>query len=92
MFCHDGNGIGKDLGGLHLNGADEKMYKELAEEVSENHGTLRVDRNNPAQSLMLTMPGREDPPDVHPNVTFASADDPDYQMILAWITEGALKN
>lgn len=92
VFCHDGNGIGKDLGSLHLNGADEKMYKELAEEVSPTHGVLRVDRNNPELSLMLTMPTREDPPDVHPNVTFASTDDPDYQLILAWIREGALKN
>ena len=92
VFCHDGGGIGKDLGGLHLNGAPEKMYKELAQEISPNHGTLRVDVNNPAQSLMLRMPGREDPPDAHPNVTFASADDPDYILIHAWISEGALEN
>jgi hypothetical protein len=68
------------------------MYKELAQEISPNHGTLRVDVNNPAQSLMLRMPGREDPPDAHPNVTFASADDPDYILIHAWISEGALEN
>jgi len=92
VFCHDGNGIGKDLGGLHLNGSAEKMYKELVEEISPNQGVLRVDRLDPERSLMLTMPTREDPPDRHPNVTFASSADPDYQMILAWIREGALDN
>jgi hypothetical protein len=90
--CHDGGGIGKDLGGLHLNGAAEKMYSELVTEISENYGVTRVDTANPEQSLMLTMPSREDPPDAHPNVTFASPSDPDYLMILAWISEGALKN
>ncbi len=90
--CHDGGGIGKDLGGLHLNGADEKMYKELVEEVSQRHGVTRVIAEPAAESLLLTMPSREDPPDVHPNITFASADDPDYQLILAWIEQGAPNN
>lgn len=90
--CHDGGGIGKDLGGLHLNGAPDKMYKELATEISEIHQIIRVDLETPENSLMLTMPSREDPPDAHPNVTFASSADPDYQTILAWIQEGALNN
>lgn len=90
--CHDGGGIGKDLGDLHLNGADEKMYRELAEEISPTHNTARVNIQAPELSLMLTMPAREDPPDAHPNVTFASKTDPDYLIILGWITEGALKN
>lgn len=92
VVCHDGNGIGKDLGNLHLNGSPEKMYKELAEEVSLNFGTLRIDRVTPENSLLLTMPSAEDPPDPHPNVTFTGADDPDYLLILAWITEGAQNN
>jgi hypothetical protein len=90
--CHDGGGIGKDLGGLHLNGAQEKMYREVAEEISPTYNTTRVNIQAPELSLLLTMPSREDPPDAHPNVTFASKDDPDYLIILAWITEGALKN
>ena len=90
--CHNGGGIGKDLGGLHLNGDPNKMFREVAEETSLRHGTLRVDTVNPANSLLLTMPSREDPPDVHPNVTFASPDDPDYLLILKWIEQGALQN
>lgn len=92
VLCHDGNGIGKDLGDLHLNGATEKMFKELAEEVSPNYGVLRIDRVNPEASLLLTMPSREEPADSHPNVTFTGADDPDYLLILGWVTEGALNN
>lgn len=92
QICHDGNGIGKDLGNLHLNGADEKMFKEVAEEVSPTHGTTRIDLVSPALSLLLTMPSREEPADVHPNVTFVGRDDPDYRIILAWITEGGLNN
>ena len=90
--CHDGSGIGKDLGELHLNGEEQKMYRELAEEVSPTYGVLRVDRVTPLQSLVLTMPSREDPPDAHPNVTFAGPTDPDYLIILGWISEGALDN
>lgn len=90
--CHDGGGVGKDLGGLHLNGASEKMYRELTEEMSPTYLVLRVDRQNPAASLMLTMPSLEDPPDRHPFATFTGSDDPDYQMILAWIAEGAVLN
>jgi hypothetical protein len=38
------------------------------------------------------MPSPEDPPDAHPNVTFASPADPDYLMLLGWITDGAPQN
>ena len=90
--CHNGNGPGKDLGGLHLNGSAEKMYKEIATEISQRHNKLRVDVENPADSLLLTLPSREDPPDIHPNITYASVDDPDYQLILRWIEQGANLN
>jgi hypothetical protein len=46
----------------------------------------------PETSLLLTMPSREDPPDRHPNVTFTSTLDRDYQLIRVWIAEGARQN
>lgn len=92
VICHSGSGVGKDLGGLHLNGEANKMYKELVEEISDNHATARVDLGIPENSLMLTFPSKEDPPDIHPNVTFLSSADPDYLLMLGWIQEGALNN
>ena len=68
------------------------MHKELTEEVSGRHQVVRVNLAAPAESLMLTLPSKEDPPDVHPNSTFLSSSDPDYLTILGWIREGALDN
>jgi hypothetical protein len=90
--CHSGNGIGKDLGDLQLDGGDEKIFREITQELSPHYAVSRVDLQTPEQSLLLTMPSAEDPPDTHPNVTFASASDWDYLMILVWIEEGALLN
>lgn len=92
VVCHSGSGIGKDLGGVHFNGESQKIYKELVEEISANHGITRVDLEDPANSLVLTMPSKEEPPDAHPNSTFLSSSDPDYLLILGWIQEGALNN
>ena len=92
VICHSKNGIGKDLGGLHLNGEANKMHKELTEEVSGRHQVVRVNLEEPEESLMLRLPSKEDPPDVHPNSTFLSGSDPDYLTILGWIREGALDN
>lgn len=85
--CHSGNGPGKDLGGLTLDGSTNLAYRELVEEDPTRVRTLM-----PETSLVLTMPSREDPPDRHPNVTFTSASDPDYLTILVWIREGAKNN
>jgi hypothetical protein len=85
--CHSGNGPGKDLGGLTLNGSPTKIYKELLTE-----DPTRVRSGLPETSLLLTMPSREAPPDRHPNVTFASATDADFQKIFVWIKEGAKEN
>ena len=52
----------------------------------------RVVAGMPEKSLVLTMPSREDPPDRHPNVTFNSPNDPDYQKLFVWIKEGAKLN
>jgi len=86
--CHSGGGIGKDLGGLTLDGSANLIYKEL---VLERPDT-RVRVAAPETSLVLTMPSRESPPDAHPNVTFTSAHDPDYLKLLVWIREGAKQN
>jgi hypothetical protein len=91
-ICHSGNGIGRDLGNLTLDSADNLIYRELTEEISPNHQVTRIDLENPPGSLVLTMPSPEDPPDAHPNVTFASPADPDYLMLLGWITDGAPQN
>jgi len=85
--CHSGNGAGRDLGGLTLDGSAHLVYREL---VMEN--PARVVVAAPETSLVLTMPSRESPPDAHPNVTFTGPTDPDYLLILGWITEGALDN
>lgn len=42
----------------------------------------------PEESLLLTRPLFEDPPD-HPNATWLTDLDPNYQRILAWIRSGA---
>ena len=88
VACHSGGGPGKDLGGLHLDGSANLAYREL---VLERPNT-RVKTMMPELSTVLTMPSREDPPDRHPNITFASPNDPDYLKILVWIREGARDN
>jgi hypothetical protein len=86
--CHSGGGIGKDLGGLTLDGSANLIYKEL---VTERPNT-RVRLAAPETSLVLTMPSLEAPPDAHPNVTFTGPRDPDYLKLLVWIREGAKEN
>lgn len=83
--CHSANGEGKDLGGLTLGGGTNKVYNELMEGI-------RVNRAEPERSTVLTYPSRESPPDTHPNITFASTNDPDYLKLLVWIREGAKQN
>jgi len=90
--CHAGNGTGRDLGNLSLQGSASLIYRELVEELALTAGPKRVDLQMPEQSLVLTMPSAEDPPDRHPNITFTGPNDPDYQLILVWIREGARNN
>lgn len=87
VACHSGNGPGKDLGGLQLDGGDPKIYSELRTE-----NPLRVQVATPEKSLLLTMPSAEQPPDGHPVVTFTTLEDPDYLRLLVWIREGAKDN
>ncbi len=90
--CHSGNGAGRRLGGLVLDGAVMKIYAALTVDVSPNFHTTRVDLADPPKSLVLSMPSYSNPPNGHPTVVFASANDPDYQTILAWIQAGAKNN
>jgi hypothetical protein len=83
VTCH----AGKGRGGLTLNGGASKIYKELLTE-----DPTRVLVGAPEQSLLLTMPSFEAPPDGHPNATFTSAADLDFQKIYVWIKEGAKNN
>jgi len=85
--CHSGNGPGRDLGGLKLDGGATPIYKELV-----NEDPARVVTAMPEKSLVLTMPSAESPPDTHPNITFTGPQDPDYLKILVWIREGAKQN
>jgi hypothetical protein len=87
VACHSGNGPGKDLGGLQLDGGTPKVYSELTVE-----SPLRVQRAAPEKSLVLTMPSAENPPDSHPNITFTGPEDADYLKLLVWIREGAKNN
>lgn len=87
VACHSKSGEGKDLGGLDLGGGAAKIYKELIEE-----DPTRVVPGMPETSLVISMPSRESPPDRHPNITFTSASDPDFQKLYVWIKEGAKEN
>lgn len=83
--CHSGGGPGKDDGGLMLDTGPNPVYRELTEEISPNHGTVRVDLSNPSASLLLALPQGIGP---H-GVFFQDTSDPDYRTILAWIAAGA---
>jgi hypothetical protein len=84
--CHQGKREGAELGDLKLDGSAAKIYDELMEDPT------RVVVADPDRSLVLTMPLREDPPDRHPNITFANTLDPDWMLLEAWIVEGAQEN
>jgi hypothetical protein len=90
--CHSGNGAGRRLGGLVLDGAPQKIWAALTLDISPNFGVTRVNLQTPEKSLVLTMPSYSNPPNGHPTVIFTSSADPDYQTILVWIREGAKYN
>jgi len=86
IACHSGGGPGKDLGGLQLDGGNNKIYMELVTEMP-----LRVQTGMAEKSLILTKPLREEPPN-HQTATFQNTNDPDYLKLLVWIKEGAKNN
>ena len=90
--CHSGNGTGRRLGDLVLDGSPMKIWTALTQTISPNFGTTRVNLTDPPKSLVLTMPSYENPPDAHPTVVFTSSADPDYVKILTWIQQGAKFN
>ena len=90
--CHSGNGDGRRLGDLVLDGAAMKIWTALTQTVSTNFKTTRVNLTAPEKSLVLTMPSLETPPDAHPTVVFTGPTDPDYVTILNWIKQGATFN
>ncbi|MCX5744135.1 MAG: hypothetical protein NT062_16725 [Proteobacteria bacterium] len=90
--CHAANGGGKDAGLDLGGGSPHKAYTELVDELRPGTPKFRVDKEHPTQSLVLTMPSREVPPDGHPNITFTGPSDPAYRLIQAWITQGATEN
>jgi hypothetical protein len=89
-YCHSGGGQGRQDANLSLQGSPSLMHAELTEELSPIWGITRVNADYPEQSLILTLPGPT--PDNHPNTTFPNVNDPDYQLILGWIVEGAQLN
>ena len=86
VACHSGNGGGKDLGGLQLDGGVNKVYMEC---VTED--PTRVVTATPETSLLLTKPLYESPPN-HQTAIFQNKLDPDYVKIYVWIKEGAKNN
>jgi hypothetical protein len=86
--CHSGNKIGANLGNLSLDGGTNHVYNDL---VTTSYPD-RVVTAMPATSKLLTMPSYSNPSNGHPVVVFTGPQDPDYVMILAWITQGAKNN
>lgn len=85
VACHSGNGPGRDLGGLKLDGGANVVLKGLKEDPT------RIVLATPETSLLLTKPLKEEPPN-HQTATFQNNLDPDYLNILVWIREGAKDN
>jgi len=90
--CHTRDGIGKDLGGLSLDGGTAHILSELTQDPSPRTGQPRVNTATPEASLVLTRPSAEYPADVHPYTTFNGYLDPDYLKILSWIYSGPADN
>lgn len=60
--------------------------------VTDYVGNYRVCVNDPAASRLLHRPLLQDPPNGHPNSSFADEYDPNYVLVKAWIEQGAQYN
>jgi hypothetical protein len=84
--CHTNQGGAVPAGGMNFYGGPEAAYASL----DPNEYPQRVNPGSPADSYLLTKPlyeavGAQN----HPIYAFASAQDPAYQLIYKWISEGA---
>ncbi len=77
--CHSGT---LPSGGLGLAGDPDTVHAELVDSVS-------FDLSTPINSPLLQIPASSDT-QIHPTRVFYSENDPDFQRILTWITEGAV--
>ena len=87
--CHTNQGGAEPAAGMNLYGGPTEAYASL----DPNQYPQRVNVENPTASYLLVRPlfeadGNQD----HPIFAFASPQDPGYQLILTWITEGGLRN
>lgn len=80
--CHNGTEL---AGGLAYDGPAGDVYAKIM-------GTAGVvDKLAPAKSMLLTMPLYENPPDLHPNATWLTMQDPAYMTVMQWISQGAVQ-
>jgi hypothetical protein len=94
--CHvDGaNNANNAPGKLYMGGDGVELFYALTEEAPEDNGATgeqyRVNRfGYPARSLLLINPLAGNP-EPHPVKLFYGVDDPRYQLIYRWISEGYL--
>jgi hypothetical protein len=80
--CHTAGGVGAVLV------LDAPAADVLASLMPPAPGG-RIDSLAPVESMLLTKPLYElEPPQDHPNATFLDTNDPDYRLILRWISNG----
>lgn len=77
--CHNATGLGQLL---PMDDGAQLVYDRL------KAGTGLIDLATPANSLLLTMPLYETPPN-HPNATWLDTTNPNYVKVLTWIQGGA---
>ncbi len=87
--CHTNQGGATPAGGMNLYGGAANAYDSL----NPNQYPVRVNTAAPADSYLLTKPLYElDGNQNHPIFAFLTEQEPGYQTIYAWISEGAVRN
>lgn len=97
--CHYEGGAGDVQNGgyyARYNLTPQEVYDNLVGPgtnctVTDYVGNYRVCVNDPAASRLLKRPLLEEPAD-HPNASFGDTNDPNYQLLYAWIEQGAQYN
>ncbi len=86
--CHTNQGGATPAGGMNLYGGAAAAYDSL----NPNQYPLRVNTTTPADSYLLTKPLYEaDGNQNHAIFAFLTEQDPGYQYIYTWISEGAAR-